>query len=348
MTVIGIRADGGKNIGMGHIMRTLVLAKELAKKNEVIFISIKNKKDDFRAGIEKVISQGFKVIEINDVDIINELEEIQDKYSFNCLITDSYRVNEEYFDSIKKIFDKIGYIDDINICKFNVDFLINQNIDASNHMYEFYNFKETKVFLGTEYCLLRDEFRGNNSDKNIKKYVEDILITLGGMDNESNTLKILNELKDLDVNFHVVIGSAFEEDLILKLNEIKKTRNNIFLYKNAIMSEIMKKSDLAISASGSTLYELCAMQVPVIGLVIADNQKNICSDMNEKKIIIGIEDPVEDAIKKLKDVVFDIIDDKDKRLMLVENQKRIVNSNGVLKTANEINKIIKNTSYYGK
>ncbi|KYH34828.1 hypothetical protein CLTEP_12930 [Clostridium tepidiprofundi DSM 19306] len=32
---IGIRADGGSKIGMGHIMRTLVLAKELAKTNNV-------------------------------------------------------------------------------------------------------------------------------------------------------------------------------------------------------------------------------------------------------------------------------------------------------------------------
>ena len=341
MNRIAFRVDGGKNIGMGHIMRSLVLAKELSKENEVTFISIKNDKDDFKVGIQKVISQGFKVIEINDKDIIDEIEEIQDKYNFHCLITDSYRVNEEYFNSMKKIFNKIGYIDDVNMCKFNVDFLINQNIDANKHIYEFYNLKETKVFLGTDYCLLRDEFRENNVDRNIKNYVEDILITLGGMDNNNNTLKILNELKNLDCNFHVVIGNAFEEDLILRLNEIKKNKNNIFLYQNAIMSEIMKKSDLAISASGSTLYELCAMQIPVIGLVIADNQKDICRAMNEKKIIIGIEGEVDTAIKELKSIVIDIINDKFKRIILIDNQKKIVNPNGVLNISNEINRILR-------
>ena len=35
---IAIRADGGSKIGMGHIMRTLVLAKELAKTNDVFYI----------------------------------------------------------------------------------------------------------------------------------------------------------------------------------------------------------------------------------------------------------------------------------------------------------------------
>ncbi len=37
---IAIRAEGGFQIGMGHIMRTLALAKELAKANEV-FIYVK-------------------------------------------------------------------------------------------------------------------------------------------------------------------------------------------------------------------------------------------------------------------------------------------------------------------
>ncbi len=32
---IAIRAEGGFQIGMGHIMRTLALAKELTKANEV-------------------------------------------------------------------------------------------------------------------------------------------------------------------------------------------------------------------------------------------------------------------------------------------------------------------------
>ena len=38
MSKILIRADGGKNIGLGHIMRTLVLAKELERECEVFYI----------------------------------------------------------------------------------------------------------------------------------------------------------------------------------------------------------------------------------------------------------------------------------------------------------------------
>lgn len=39
------------------------------------------------------------------------------------------------------------------------------------------------------------------------------------------------------------------------------------------MSELMQQCDMAVSAAGSTLYELCACGMPTITYVLADNQK---------------------------------------------------------------------------
>ncbi|MCI8723022.1 MAG: hypothetical protein HFH16_04800, partial [Ruminococcus sp.] len=48
---------------------------------------------------------------------------------------------------------------------------------------------------------------------------------------------------------------------------------NITLYHNVtFMSALMQKCDVAVSASGSTLYELCATQTPTITYILADNQ----------------------------------------------------------------------------
>ena len=38
------------------------------------------------------------------------------------------------------------------------------------------------------------------------------------------------------------------------------------------MSEVMKYCDIAITAGGSTMYELCACGVPMITYAFADNQ----------------------------------------------------------------------------
>ncbi|WP_090089755.1 UDP-2,4-diacetamido-2,4,6-trideoxy-beta-L-altropyranose hydrolase [Clostridium uliginosum] len=273
-----IRADGGSKIGMGHIMRTLVLAKELAKTNDVFYICKVNNplSDKYKPGIDKIKAEGFDVICINENNILEELEKI----NADCLITDSYDVDENYFMQTKHLFYKTGYFDDMNLYYFDVDFIINQNINAEDFKYNVNN--DTKLMLGCKYLMLREEFR-NVLKKHTHKKVHNIMITVGGADPSNITGEILSWVKDLEYTFHVVIGPSFNSEY-----KLEKLRNEkVKLYYNADMYQIMKKCDMAISGCGSTLYELAVCGVPTIGIVIADNQKAIACRMHEKEIIIN-------------------------------------------------------------
>ncbi|KLE14638.1 UDP-2,4-diacetamido-2,4,6-trideoxy-beta-L-altropyranose hydrolase [Clostridium sp. C8] len=324
MYKVVIRADGGKELGLGHIMRTLVLAKELRKYLEVHYIC----KDDeilYGDGIKKVKDEGFNVIKINENNLISDIKKVQTEIEADLLITDSYDVDKNYFDEMKKIFKVSGYIDDINVCKLNVDFIINQNINATSIKYN--TNKETKLFLGTEYCLLRDEFRGE-SHKLIKDKVENILITVGGTDKDYITLKILDLVLNYDSIIHVVIGSAFEEKLINEIYKKYGYNPKVKLYKNAKMAELMKLCDIAISSCGSTLYELSAMKVPAIGITVADNQIEIGREFSKRELIIGTNNLIYQDINRFNEVINALIVNKKKRQLLSQNQKKLVNVNG--------------------
>lgn len=286
MAKIAIRADGGSQIGMGHIMRTLVLAKELVKTNEIFYICRIDSplSDKYKGGIEKIKSEGFEVKYINETSVIEGLKRI----NADCLITDSYEVDEKYFDETKNIYKKTGYIDDMNLYYFNVDFIINQNFGAENMIYR--TNEDTKLFLGTKYLMLREEFR-NYSEKVIKKNVKDILITVGGSDNNKITNRLMDFVKDMNYYFHVVVGPAFKD--IDELEKFSQKNSKFKLYYNANMPDLMNACDLAISSSGSTLYELMTMTVPTIGIVIADNQRKIAVNMHKSGLIYNIGDFIE-------------------------------------------------------
>ncbi|NFQ00895.1 UDP-2,4-diacetamido-2,4,6-trideoxy-beta-L-altropyranose hydrolase [Clostridium sporogenes] len=329
---LAIRADGGSKIGMGHIMRTLVLAKELAKTNDVFYIcKIGNPlSSKYKSGIDKVKAEGFDIVTINENNIINDLRNIV----ADCLITDSYDVNEEYFNLTKDMFKITGYIDDMNLYCFNVDFIINQNIGAEEYFYKAN--KDTKLFLGTNYTMLREEFR-KNSNKNIKKEVQDVMITVGGADSDGITNRICDCVKDLELKFHIIVGPSFKKENIEKLVKLKNLKDNINLYFSANMIEIMKKCDIAISACGSTLYELAVCGVPALGLIIADNQEKIAYKMHEEGLIYNLgwykdltKDIILDNIKKISKL--------DNRQIIINNQN-IINKNGVEKLSIEIDKI---------
>lgn len=334
---IAIRADGGNEIGMGHIMRTLVLAKELSKTNEVFYICrIDNPiTKKYKAGINKVKDSGFQIKLINENCVIEDLKDI----NADLLITDSYDVDKLYFDETKKMFRITGYIDDVKeLDYYNVDFIINQNIYAKDFIYK--TNANTQLFLGSKYILLRDEFRKIKAN-NLNRYVRNILITVGASDINNITYKLLNCLKNLNYYFHVIVGSGFNK--INNLIDLEKQNDNIKLYFNANMSDIMQKCDVAISACGSTLYELAICKVPTLGIVVADNQIRIANTMQKIEMIINLGYYNKLTSKELMNCFNGLCNDFKLRMKLIKNGDRI-NKDGVItlvKNINNLNNIYK-------
>ena len=332
--VIFIRADGGLGIGLGHIMRMLVLAKQLVKDNDLFFLC----KDgaEYRSGIDKITSEDFKVIKIEKDNCTECIISLQEKFKADVLITDSYDVNDEYFDVTRKYFNVTGYVDDLNMHRMNVDFVINQNINAEKLKYA--ACKNTALFLGTRFCMIREEFKKAYKLKQLKNKIEDMMVTVGGMDNLGLSVDVVRLLADYDFRIDVVIGAAFSSNVNERLKQISMNQNNIILYENAMMSKLMLKCDAAVSACGSTLYELCAMNVPSIGIIVADNQEQTAFNMKKAGAVFGIVHKNElDKIKQLIDIL--IKDTKLKR-EIIDKQKNIVNIYGSELLADNINKII--------
>lgn len=332
---IGIRADGGSSIGMGHIMRTLVLVKELAKFHKVFYICKIDNSDlnKYAGGIDKVRKEGFEVKLIEENNMIEGLKDI----NADILITDSYDVNEEYFNKTKSMFKKTGYIDDNNsLSYYNVDFLINQNLGAEAFKYKVN--RDTQLLLGSKYILLREEFRNLLRDKRLNNKVENIMITIGGADPNNITENILKNVSNLKYNFHVIVGAAFNN--LEELKELAAENDNINLYFNANMVEVMNKCDLAIAACGSTLYELCICEVPTIGIITAKNQENLAIKMGNLGVIknLGWYDKLDNNL--LHDSIQNISDNLIGRINMIEKSKCYIDEKGINRCVSVIKSLI--------
>lgn len=277
-------AHGNIAIGMGHVMRSLSLAKAFGeRKHKVTFFS------KYELGIEEIEEQGFEVncIPVRpekhraeeyffhpEKEILKEAEYISSKIAeiADAIFVDSYNVNEKYFDILREKTKQIVYIDDLNAFYYPVDILINGSASAFEMGYE--NIQSAKLFLGLQYNLLRKEFY-NIPERNVKTRVEDILITTGNSDPFHMTEQLINILKEeyafKDLKIHVIKGSGFASDSLADIG--LKEDSGILLYdRPANIAEIMLKCDLAITAGGSTLYELFACGVPPIVFAYAENQ----------------------------------------------------------------------------
>ncbi|MFC6988732.1 hypothetical protein ACFQJD_08425 [Haloplanus sp. GCM10025708] len=88
----------------------------------------------------------------------------------------------------------------------------------------------------------------------------------------------------------------------------------------------MFDADLAITACGSTVYELLALGTPAVAVVQAANQRHIASVLNDKNLATVL--PFDTSVADIRAAVFDLLDNPVQRRRYRENGQNIVPATG--------------------
>lgn len=275
--MIFFRADGNSTIGLGHLMRCFAIADEIGN-DKVCFLCADNQSGDIAD------SRGFKTRVLGTKPFSKEEALIvtdicKEENEKPTIVIDSYLVSKEYTSYIHE-FAKIICMDDIYAEYENVDGIINYNSYADSKNY---NVNNVKLLVGAEYVPLRREFQGY--EELIRTNINKILISTGGSDPQNLAYKITNRLLCNDVfkekEIHIVCGkmNPNKEELVNLASENCNVNVHVDV-KN--MSQLMKDCDIAVSAGGSTCYEMCAMGLPFVVFSFADNQRLLAIDMGNR------------------------------------------------------------------
>lgn len=334
MKCIGIRADGSADKGMGHIIRCIAIAQEFRNRGiKPIFIIKENKR------LSNLLSEyAIDYISIKSIDIYSEIEEVEiisKKIKFDYILTDSYWLSNEYLERLKKLSKILISIDDNSLYQYPSDIIINYNIYAKDLNYKFKN-DNCIALLGTKYSMLRKEFQNINPIK-IKPKVKRILVTMGGTDINNFTPIVLEKLSEIEdsITIDVVVGNLFKcSEKIIDMARENKNINLIFNPNN--MKEVMEKCDLAISASGTTVYELGVLGIPTILIPQIDNQINIAKKASDLGMMINLGKYDEIDSLEIYKVVKELIDNVDRRKRMNKIAINTIDSNGVKNIVNEI------------
>lgn len=276
--MIVFRTDGNGIVGSGHVMRCLSIAHACKRKG--IACCFVTADSSFQ---EKIQKDGFQVQVLHSdyKDMESELEKfiiILQREQPETVIVDSYYVTGEYLYKLKQ-HTKVVYIDDWMNKAYPVDGLINYNIYAAQKtyalLYEKAGIPLPRLFLGTAYAPLRQEF-SNLPERQTNRLCKNVLISTGGADPIGLGLVLLQWLakaaEQTAWTYHIIAGSHNQN--LDAMEMLAQQLPNVQLHKNVEhMAQLMQMCDVAVSAAGSTLYELCACGVPTICYSLADNQR---------------------------------------------------------------------------
>ena len=336
-----IRADAYSGIGIGHVMRCLALAQAWQEKGgEVVFASsMISPKLRARLRSEGIIcahipaspGSAFDALQTTELAMINNT---------NWVVVDGYHFGCDYQRIVKESGRQVLFVDDNrHASHYYADLVLNQNIHANESLY-INREPHTRLLLGTDYVLLRSEFRRMNGDaRNIPNTATKLLVTLGGSDPNNATLTVVNVLGKIDIDFvkvKIVVGTnyMYYNELISSIAESKIPMQLINNPSN--MPDLMMWADLAISGGGTTCWEMAYLGLPGVLLIIADNQRESAEKLHRKEAFVTLNGkrPFDEA--ELLGTLHRLISDKELREKLSRNASQMVDGKGVIRVLEQV------------
>lgn len=313
--MILIRADANEEIGTGHMMRCLSIAEQSENKANILFVVADERGEEIvekRGFSSLVLHTNFKSMETE----LSVLSQLICQLQVEMILVDSYHITKKYISELSSLAS-VSLIEDFLTETYDVRNLINYNIYAQEEiyqrMYQEKNNMKPHFLLGPFYAPLRTQFKNVNFQ--VRNNVTSILLTTGGTDPLNLAGEILNRLLNnkhyQKFTYRVVCGIFNENREHLK--EIEKVNPNVILYEDiSDMAVLMVECDIAISAAGTTMYELAAVGLPTISYAFINNQDLIATGFAKEKMAlyagestIKLEERITNIMKQFKTLIND-------------------------------------------
>jgi UDP-2,4-diacetamido-2,4,6-trideoxy-beta-L-altropyranose hydrolase len=222
-----------------------------------------------QALVKHAESFGLRVIKRNaqQIEIAIAAEIVALSSPSDVIVFDGYYFDHRAIAEVHRSERFVVVIDDngdLADCESSV--ILNQNLHANEEMYRS-NTSVPKLLLGCDWALIRPEVVAARESQNLQER-QGIFIAMGGTDPLGITAEISSRLFK-QTGLKVVAAGGFLGQSSLNPNE---------------MAEEMSHSQIGVIACGTTTWEALCLGLPLVGVVVADNQIQVAQSLQENNL----------------------------------------------------------------
>lgn len=350
---VAIRVDASVEMGMGHLMRCLSLADELARGGaETTFLM----RSHAAALVGLIEADGHEVLLLRDpepcdrgadttgtahahwlsttwrVDAEQTAEAIDRIGKLDWLIVDHYALDARWEAVQRRRGLRILAIDDLADRQHDCDILLDQNLARDMETrYRNHVPATSRCLLGPTYALLRADFaKARESLPDRSGELKRLLICYGGSDPTNETEKALSAIQGSSsgpLGVDVIVGlSNPHADRIEKLcldlpgARIHRGADN--------MAELMTGADLSFGAGGVMSWERCCLGLPAIAMDIAENQVGALAALAKIDALIYLGSAGSVTKEQILEAFLSLLNDPARARRIGEVAKRLVDGQG--------------------
>lgn len=269
-----VRADAGRLIGAGHVMRCLALAEEWRSRGGRVVLA--------STALHPRIASRWKALRCMVVEHPDgsgsvgdslALAELARSVNADWVVIDGYQFSVSYQRRLQDPVRSVLVVDDNGEAgECECDLVLNQNPHASPDLYRCRSAR-THLLLGLRYALLRREFGCRTPRLAATPTARRVLVLTGGGDDGGllgDVIQWLGLAAREQLNVRAVVGPLGRVTKPVALGS--NLRVSVVRGTDQLAAE-MALADTALSAAGSVCWELAYLRVPALIVAIADNQR---------------------------------------------------------------------------
>lgn len=279
------RTDASRDIGSGHVMRCLSLARSLRLSGATVSFIMREHVGNLAIALRR---SGFNVntlpiagtatvgsLGASWMDDAKQTSQLL-KVTPDWLVTDHYGIDDRWHNAIRPFTNRIMAIDDLANRRHDCDILLDQNLsEQGDSRYAQLTPPNCVCLLGPSYALLGPEYSQLHDQCHPRAgSVKRLLVFFGGADRDGLCLRSLEALTHLnrpDLSVDIVAGPTNTDFETIRSQA--RAHSNVRIYRSLpSLAPLMVKADLSIGAGGSTCWERLCLGLPSIVVTVADNQ----------------------------------------------------------------------------
>ena len=285
-----IRADASASIGAGHAMRCLALAQAWIDRGaDVHWLAAELLPSCGNLIAAEGIHVALQCKDAPEEEDAARTEQFAAAVAADWVVLDGYSFGALHQATLKQAGRRVLFIDDYSHAdEYTADIVLNQNIYADETLVSEKD-RGAMYLLGPRNALLRREFRDADSGRETPTQALNLLVIFGGVGDAAQASLIVEALRRLaprrTFQVRLVLGSAVRSE------DIVDGRTEGWLTVSQFVGDMpaaLACADMAVSAAGSTVYELMKAGVPSLVVAVAENQRAVARKLSQLGIGINL------------------------------------------------------------
>jgi UDP-2,4-diacetamido-2,4,6-trideoxy-beta-L-altropyranose hydrolase len=328
-----LAADGGADIGLGHLGRTLALAGALEADGAWAGL-VTPRSGPFRTRVESAHGCAVTIEDWPawDASGIDRLVAAARETDAATLVVDSYRADDVALERLRAAGLTVVAFDDVGVAPSSCHLVVDPSPGARGPRRSRHG--DTLFLLGPSYATLRPEF-WTRPGRTRRDHVAVILLTLGGGEVPGLAAPLLAALDAAPGDFVVdaVVGPFADPapwvDIAARCRRIVRVHHD-----PPDLRGRMLEADLAVSAAGQTLFELAWAGCPAVAIAVADNQRANLAGFAARGTVRAVPEPdAPEFAPRLGEALAALIRDGAARRTMAEAGQRLVDGQGARRIA---------------